>query len=258
CRNGSWRSWTMSRRTLSAGSRNACVRHDGRIPVSAASSSQNSSSVNVARPQPLCWTSSTSRVPSLRWLIVSERITSSVTTPPALRSTWVSPMSIPNRANTSIRESMHVTTAVRNDGGTASPSALAAARRPPPASYRWRSSSALTAPINHAGPVPGGRAPASGGSSHAPVGRASGAGQLHDRPGQGRQRDVRRAVLDADAVERAQGDAVGVLLVVGRVPVLALGRGEHRRVPQPQDAESAQADLDRGRLGEVAVGEEQR
>ncbi len=120
------------------------MRHGGRMPTSSASSSENSSSVKVASPQPVCWTSSTSRVPSLRWLMVSERTTSSVTTPPALRSTCTSPMARPNSANTSIRESMQVTTAVCSDGATAAPSALAAASRPPPAWYRRSNSSLVT------------------------------------------------------------------------------------------------------------------
>ena len=127
-RNGSWRSWAMSRRTLTFGSRKAWVRHGGRIPTSSASSSEKSSSVNVARPHPACCISRISRVCSLRWLIVSDRMTSSVTTPPALRSTCTSPICRPNSANTSSRESMHVSTTVCSAGGTARPSALAFAR----------------------------------------------------------------------------------------------------------------------------------
>ena len=98
------------------------------MPTSFASSSENSSSVKVPRPQPACCMSRISRVCSLRWLIVSERITSSVTTPPALRSTCTSPICSPNSANTSIRESMQVSTTVCSAGGTARPSAFALAR----------------------------------------------------------------------------------------------------------------------------------
>ena len=127
-RNGSRRSCFMSRRTLTTGSRNACVRHDGRIPTSVASSSVKSSSVKVPNPQPACCISRISRVCSLRWLIVNDRITSSVTTPPAFRRTCTSPISSPNRAKTSRRESMQVNTTVCSAGGTARPSAFALAR----------------------------------------------------------------------------------------------------------------------------------
>ena len=50
-----------------------------------------SSSVNVTMPQSVWWMRMISRVPSRRWEIASERIASSVTTPPALRMTWASP-----------------------------------------------------------------------------------------------------------------------------------------------------------------------
>ena len=66
--------------------------------------------------------------------MASERMTSSVTTPPALRSVCTSPSFSPNSANTSMRESMQVSSAVLSAGGTATPSALALARCPPPAS----------------------------------------------------------------------------------------------------------------------------
>lgn len=48
-------------------------------------------------PQSVWWISTISRVPSRRWLIASERITSSETTPPALRITCASPSESPSR-----------------------------------------------------------------------------------------------------------------------------------------------------------------
>ena len=51
------------------------------------------------------------------WESPSERITSSVTTPPALRMTWASPAARPRTASGSIRASMHVTTAMASAGG---------------------------------------------------------------------------------------------------------------------------------------------
>src|SRR3712207_7400613 len=62
--------------------------------------------------------SMTSRVPSRRWDTASERIMSSVITPPAVRSTCASPCSRPSAANTSRRESMQVTMASRRLGRT--------------------------------------------------------------------------------------------------------------------------------------------
>ena len=65
-----------------------------------------------------------------RWGIVGggERIVSSVTMPPALRSTCASPLAIPSAAVRSIRASMHVTTAIDRPGGPArSPSVNEAA-----------------------------------------------------------------------------------------------------------------------------------
>ncbi|GAA1852444.1 hypothetical protein GCM10009836_35660 [Pseudonocardia ailaonensis] len=48
------------------------------------------SSVKVSIPQSVWWIRMISCVPSRRWLMASERISSSVTTPPALRMTWAS------------------------------------------------------------------------------------------------------------------------------------------------------------------------
>ena len=55
------------------------------------------SSVKVTIPQSVWWMRMISVVPSRRWLIVSERMASSVTTPPALRMTWASPSARPSR-----------------------------------------------------------------------------------------------------------------------------------------------------------------
>src|SRR5215211_527492 len=57
-------------------------------------------------------------VPRRRCDTASDRMTSSVMTPPALRSTCASPYCSPSAANTSSRESMHVTTAIRRRGWT--------------------------------------------------------------------------------------------------------------------------------------------
>ena len=50
--------------------------------------------------------------------MVSDRIVSSVMTPPALRITCASPMSSPSRPNSGIRESMQATTATARAGRT--------------------------------------------------------------------------------------------------------------------------------------------
>ena len=70
----------------------------GLRPVSSWIDALNSSSVNVSIPQSVWWISTISFVPSSRWLIASERISSSVTTPPALRITCDSPSSSPRTA----------------------------------------------------------------------------------------------------------------------------------------------------------------
>jgi hypothetical protein len=66
--------------------------------------------------QSVCWTITIPRVPIERCDWVSERITSSVTTPPALRMTCASPGSSPSSGNTGMRESMHATTAIFRAG----------------------------------------------------------------------------------------------------------------------------------------------
>ena len=68
------------------------------MPVSAWIAALKSSSVKVSMPQSVWWIRMISRVPSSRWLIASERISSSVTTPPALRMTCAWPSSRPRIA----------------------------------------------------------------------------------------------------------------------------------------------------------------
>ena len=91
-------------------------RERGRDPGRLLSSARKPSSVIFCMPQSVWWISITSRVPSRRWEIASERITSSVMTPPALRSTCASPSPSPSAAKTSSRESMQVTIASRRLG----------------------------------------------------------------------------------------------------------------------------------------------
>ena len=61
-----------------------------------------------------------SSVPSSRCEIASERISSSVTTPPALRITWASPSDSPSAPYTFSRASMQATTATFWPGGIGS------------------------------------------------------------------------------------------------------------------------------------------
>jgi hypothetical protein len=63
----------------------------------------------------------TSLVPSLRWLIASDLITSSVIMPPALRSRCASASAMPSADRTRNRVSMQVTTATCLDGRTSRP-----------------------------------------------------------------------------------------------------------------------------------------
>jgi hypothetical protein len=67
-------------------------------------------------PQSLWWITATSRVPSSRCETTSDRITSSVTAPPALRITCASPGRSPSAANTSMHASMQVTMATPRVG----------------------------------------------------------------------------------------------------------------------------------------------
>src|ERR1700712_5448277 len=72
----------------------------------------------VSIPQSVWWMRTISSVPSLRCETDSERIMSSVTTPPALRSTCASPCRRPSAPKTSRRESMEGTIARRREGRT--------------------------------------------------------------------------------------------------------------------------------------------
>ncbi len=92
--------------------------HVGLIPVSFCRSPRKPSSVKVSIPQSVWWMRTISLVPSRRWEIASERISSSVTTPPALRMTCASPIWRPSRAWTSRRASMQATTATFFAGGS--------------------------------------------------------------------------------------------------------------------------------------------
>jgi len=78
-------------RTSCPASPNDSTAHGGLIPVSPSIAPLNSSSVVFCMPQSVWWTSMISRVPSSRWLIASDRTTSSVTTPPAFLITCASP-----------------------------------------------------------------------------------------------------------------------------------------------------------------------
>ena len=71
-------------------------------------------------PQSVWWMRMISLVPSSRWLMASDRISSSVTTPPAFRITWASPSFSPRMPYTFSRASMQATTATPADGGSGS------------------------------------------------------------------------------------------------------------------------------------------
>ena len=68
-------------------------------------------------PQSVWWIRMISVVPSRRWEITSERMASSLITPPALRMTWASPSSKPSTLAGSRRASMQATTATPTPGG---------------------------------------------------------------------------------------------------------------------------------------------
>src|SRR3954454_5086708 len=104
-------------RTSSSRSGNASGAHVGLMPVASCSERRKSSSLNVSIPQSVWWRSTISSVPSACCEIASERIVSSVTTPPALRITWASPSSSPRTRVGISRASMHATTASLRPGG---------------------------------------------------------------------------------------------------------------------------------------------
>ena len=91
----------------------------GLIPTSASSSAVNSSSSTLCSPQSVWCNNTISRVPKDLWERQRDRMTSSVTTPPALRTICASPFDRPRILKISIRESMHATTAKRMLGATA-------------------------------------------------------------------------------------------------------------------------------------------
>jgi hypothetical protein len=103
-------------RTFASRSVNDSIANAGATPVACCSSARKPSSVIFCMPQSVWWMTITSRVPSRRWDTASERITSSVITPPALRRTWASPSPRRSIAKTFKRESMHVTMASRRLG----------------------------------------------------------------------------------------------------------------------------------------------
>ena len=107
-------------RTSAAGSGKASADQLGRMPVSFSMSWRKASSENVSIPQSVWCRSTISSVPSSRWLIASERIASSVATPPALRMTWASPSSRPRIFAGSRRASMQASTATLRAGGSGS------------------------------------------------------------------------------------------------------------------------------------------
>jgi hypothetical protein len=83
-------------RTSSSRSENDSAAHSGLTPVSSWIERRKASSVNVSIPQSVWWMRMISSVPRRRWEIASERISSSVTTPPALRMTCASPSCRPS------------------------------------------------------------------------------------------------------------------------------------------------------------------
>ena len=93
------------------GVRERLERKGGRIPVSAWIWSFTAPSVNVTMPQSVWWMRTISSVPRSRWLMTSERMASSLATPPALRMTCASPSSRPSTLAGSSRASMHASTA---------------------------------------------------------------------------------------------------------------------------------------------------
>ena len=105
-------------RTSSSRSPNASAAQCGLMPVSSCTERRNSSSVNVSIPQSVWWMRMISSVPSRRCEIASERISSSVMTPPALRITCASPSSSPSRPYGFRRASMQATTATLRPGGS--------------------------------------------------------------------------------------------------------------------------------------------
>src|ERR1700683_986489 len=101
----------MDWRTSPSRAGKASRAKDGRVPVS-------SSSWKVSIPQSVWWMRTISLVPSRRCEMVRDRMTSSVTTPPALRMTWASPSASPSTPYGFSRASMQATTAACDAGGS--------------------------------------------------------------------------------------------------------------------------------------------
>jgi hypothetical protein len=94
-----WLDRAIDWRTSASRSSNASAAHSGLMPVSSRTRLlERVVGVKVSIPQSVWWMRTTSSVPSRRWEIASERISSSVTTPPALRiHGWASPSWRPRR-----------------------------------------------------------------------------------------------------------------------------------------------------------------
>src|SRR5215218_71463 len=107
----------MDWRTFSSRSAKDSRAKCGFMPTSSCICCFTSSSEKVSIPQSVCCMSMISRVPSRRWEITRERISSSVITPPALRMMCASPSWSPSMTNGLRRASMHVTTATCFAGG---------------------------------------------------------------------------------------------------------------------------------------------
>jgi hypothetical protein len=82
-------------RTSASASGKASRAKEGLVPSSSVIWSFTWSSRKVSIPQSVWWMRMISLVPNRRWEITSDRIVSSVITPPALRMTWASPSSKP-------------------------------------------------------------------------------------------------------------------------------------------------------------------
>src|SRR5271165_1902898 len=107
----------MDWRRSASRSPKASSANGGRMPVSASIWALTSSSWKVSMPQSVWWMRTISFVPSSRWEMVRDRMTSSVATPPALRITCASPSESPSTPYGLSRASMQATTAVRDAGG---------------------------------------------------------------------------------------------------------------------------------------------
>ena len=76
--------------------------------------------VGALEPHPVWPMTTISSVPSSVWLMISERMTSSVARPPALRMMWASPVRRPSVSSTSSLASMQATMAMPRSGAAVS------------------------------------------------------------------------------------------------------------------------------------------